>query len=147
MGRGKSIGTGRPLNFRCAKCKILRDWQNPSDPSGLNYAKTGRTRKLTRAQAGNGGPRSLGVRFEYICLDCGQMVQAFGHEACTGEDMSVEFKMVQREVGTTLLMLMQTVNNVPLHEPEMRQLMEILVKAHDDIKAIGNEQAKATDQG
>lgn len=64
-GRGKGPGTGSPLTFRCAKCK-LGDWRNSA--RGTRWEATGRIR--------NRYARHSGIRHdnrrqaEYRCLDC-----------------------------------------------------------------------------
>ena len=61
-------GAGYPLTFRCAKCKVGRDWRN-ADRRGLNYEVTGRSRKPKRL----GGVRCASYEVEYRCLDCGHV--------------------------------------------------------------------------
>ena len=62
-------GTGYPLTFRCAKCKVGRDWRG-GDQRGLNYEPTGRARRPRR---GLRGVRCASYEVEYCCLDCGHV--------------------------------------------------------------------------
>lgn len=70
---GSDAGTGYPLTFRCAKCRI--GWQyRLGRRDGTNYVATGRTRKVTRRS----GRRHVGIRqthrlIEYRCMDCGHV--------------------------------------------------------------------------
>jgi hypothetical protein len=63
-----NAGAGYPLTFRCSRCKVMRDWRNPGDRSGLRYEVTGRTRPLRKK--GSVGPRCSNFEAEYRCLDC-----------------------------------------------------------------------------
>jgi len=74
---GTNAGTGQPLAFRCAKCRIERPYRpgasgirwGPS--SGINVKLTGRTRPKGRVSAL--GPRMDRIAREYRCLDCGHV--------------------------------------------------------------------------
>jgi len=63
-----STGTGRPVHFRCARCRKLG---GHGSRYGFEYEATGRVRQLTGAQRSCGGRRVAHVRYEYRCLECG----------------------------------------------------------------------------
>lgn len=60
---GTNAGTGQPLSFRCAKCRIGA--QYGMSRRGWNVELTGRTREV-----GRGGVRMDRIAREYRCLDC-----------------------------------------------------------------------------
>lgn len=63
-------GTGSPLTFRCAKCKVGRDWRN-HDHAGENVEATGRVKRLPPRRWGvSRGMRHVPYLVEYRCLDC-----------------------------------------------------------------------------
>jgi len=61
-------GTGRPLVFKCAKCRKTRI---RGCTQGDNYRATGRTRRLPRGSTGAGRSRNTNRLVEYRCLVCG----------------------------------------------------------------------------
>jgi hypothetical protein len=68
---GTNAGTGYPLTFRCAKCKVGRNWRSFfrfDTERGRNYRLTGRTRSAKRI-----GYRQADIKMEYECLDCGHI--------------------------------------------------------------------------
>ena len=68
---GTNAGTGYPLTFRCAKCKVGRDyksWSHREVSRGCHYKLTGRTR-----DAKGVGYRQGQFKVEYECLDCGHI--------------------------------------------------------------------------
>lgn len=68
---GTNAGTGNPLTFRCAKCKVARDWQSTRSvdiDKGTNVESTG----FRRNRPGGRGPRVDHWHvYEYACRDCG----------------------------------------------------------------------------
>ena len=68
---GTNAGTGNPLTFRCAKCKVLRDWRSTRSVDidrGTHVESTGFKRK----RPGGRGPRvDHWAQYEYRCRDCG----------------------------------------------------------------------------
>jgi len=67
---GRSTGTGSPLSFRCAKCKVGRNWDSyrrKDTHKGMNIRVTGRVRP--RGKVGN-PVRKGDMSVEYECLDC-----------------------------------------------------------------------------
>jgi hypothetical protein len=63
---GTNAGTGRPLFFRCSRCRKL-----DGSRRGQRWEPTGRVRRLAKSQEGTGGRRVAYLRYEYRCLDCG----------------------------------------------------------------------------
>ncbi len=67
---GTKGGTGNPLTFRCAKCKVLRNWRSllVSDvDKGTHVESTG----FRRRRLGGRGPRVDHVwQYEYRCTVC-----------------------------------------------------------------------------
>ena len=66
---GRSFGTGYSLTFRCAKCKVGRDWKGHST-AGTNLEATGFSKPRPKSD------RQLGIRttdrmIQYHCRDCG----------------------------------------------------------------------------
>lgn len=91
-------GTGSPLTFRCAKCKVGRDWRN-HDHAGENVEATGRVKPLTPRQFGVGrGIRSLRYRAEYRCLDCGHVGWS-SHETMKGLLRQAGYEVVFDDQG------------------------------------------------
>jgi hypothetical protein len=81
---GTNAGTGYPLTFRCAKCKVGRNWRSFfrfDTERGRNYRLTGRTRSAKRIGRLTGrtrsakriGYRQADIKMEYECLDCGHI--------------------------------------------------------------------------
>ena len=65
---GTYAGTGRPLTFKCSKCKLRRDRYGNARAGAPRI--TGRDRLAPR---GNKCRRTSYWRFEYVCLDCGHV--------------------------------------------------------------------------
>ena len=75
MGRGKGIGTGVPLTFRCAKCKVGRDYQSPrswDQEKGTHYVATGLTKPMPWYR-GRSPIRRAKQLTQYRCLICGHI--------------------------------------------------------------------------
>jgi ribosomal protein S27E len=71
MTPGTNAGTGQPLTFRCAKCKVGRRWYESSeDRVGCNVEATGKTRGKIRERHWG---RMLSYYVQYRCLDCGHV--------------------------------------------------------------------------
>ena len=65
MGRGKGVGTGYPLTFRCTECK-KGDWRRSS--RGTNYEV------ITQVESEKHGQlvrQDRQFKYFYKCLDCG----------------------------------------------------------------------------
>lgn len=66
-------GTGVPITFGCAKCRLSRAPYEGSRSVIAPVTRTGRTKKLSKPQRTNGPPRTLRERHEYRCTQCGHV--------------------------------------------------------------------------
>lgn len=72
MGRGKGLGTGRPLNFQCSNCRKAKGYPaNPRLDKGYRneVTLTGKTRSACDGNACDS--RSTNTAVQYTCNFCG----------------------------------------------------------------------------